>query len=288
MKLKIIVLGAGGQLGQEFQEIASLYQDCQFIFATRGDIDLVNATDLDKFLNNNSCDFIINCAAYTAVDKAEDEVQKANLINDVAVRNLALICAQKKCGLVHISTDYVFDGKGKTPYQTDHPTLPLGNYGKSKRRGEEAILEIHPGNSLIIRTSWLYSEFGHNFVKTMLRLGAERDSISVVDDQIGAPTYARDLAMAILEMLPKMEQGKTGIYHYTNKGAVSWYAFAKAILTTTYPRCEIKPVPSTAYPTKVERPKYSVLDTSKTEADFNITIRPWDVALEEALSRMQS
>lgn len=288
MNTKIVVLGAGGQLGQEFQAITSLYPDHTFEFVTRARLDLVNATDLLQFFENNDCDFIINCAAYTNVDKAEDEDFKANLINAIAVRNLASICAQKNISLVHISTDYVFDGKGTAPYTTDYTTQPLGIYGRSKRKGEEAILEIHPDNSLIIRTSWLYSEFGHNFVKTMLRLGEERDSISVVEDQMGSPTYARDLAVAILEMIPQMQEGKSGIYHFSNEGEVSWYAFAKAILKTFHPNCKVTPVPSTAFPTKVERPKYSVLDTSKTITDFNITIRPWDLALEEALERIQS
>ncbi|RMB57689.1 dTDP-4-dehydrorhamnose reductase [Dokdonia sinensis] len=284
----IVVLGAGGQLGQEFQAIASLYTSFEFVFVERAKLDLVNATALEEFFKVNDCDYIINCAAYTNVDKAEDEGPKANLINTVAVRNLASICAQKDIGLIHISTDYVFNGKGEKPYKTDFPTEPLGNYGRSKRKGEEAIMEIHPENSLIIRTSWLYSEFGHNFVKTMLRLGEELNSISVVEDQVGSPTYARDLAMAILEMIPQMKDGKTGIYHYANNGEVSWYAFAKAILKTTHPNCSVQPVPSSAYPTKVKRPKYSVLDTTKTETDFKITIRLWDVALQEALSRIQS
>ena len=229
----------------------------------------------------------MNCAAYTDVNKAEEEFASADEVNHLAVKNLGLIAKKHQLKLIHISTDYVFDGNSSIPYKESDSTNPQNAYGISKLNGEKALLEINPGNSMIIRTSWLYSEFGNNFVKTMLRLSAEKEQISVVSDQIGSPTYAKDLALAILQIIPEINNNATQIYHYANKGTCSWFQFASAIIELAQQNCEVLPIPSSAFKTKAKRPKYSLLDTDKIQHTFNLEIPNWEDSLRECVLKLK-
>ena len=280
----ILVTGGNGQLGSELKEIAPNYQDYNFLFTDVKDLDITNHTDVAAFVEKNDITVIINCAAYTAVDKAEEQEDLANAINHLAVANFAQIAKDKNIRLIHISTDYVFDGSNHKPYvETDIPN-PQSVYGKTKLEGELAMQQINPANSIIIRTSWVYSKFGNNFVKTMLRLAETRDEISVVVDQIGTPTNAADLAEAILNILPQVSNETLELFHYSNEGVCSWYDFAKAIFEIKRIDIKIVNVQNKEYPTISKRPSFSVLNKTKIKNKFKISIKNWVEALQNTLN----
>ncbi len=280
---KVLVTGAAGQLGSEIRAIAPSEG---YIFTDRHLLDISDKEAMALFIDLNVIDTIINCAAYTAVDKAEEDVENADLINHIAIKNMAEIAREKGLKLVHVSTDYVFDGKNHKPYIEEDTPNPTGVYGKTKLAGEKAILQIAPANSIIIRTSWVYSGYGNNFVKTMLKLGKEREQLGVIYDQIGTPTYAADLAEAILEILPKIDNPKPEIYHYSNEGAISWYDFAKEIMKMAKRSCQINPIETKEYPTPAKRPHYSLLNKAKIKKDFDVTIPYWKDSLSACLTKL--
>lgn len=280
----VLVTGANGQLGNELKVIAALYPSYRFIFTSRPQLPIDDFDAVALFFQENDINYCINCAAYTAVDKAESDRENAFRINADAVANLAVICRQQQTQLIHISTDYVFDGSATAPYKETDPTNPMGVYGASKCKGEELVLQNNP-TAIIIRTSWLYSSFGGNFVKTMLRLMKEREQINVVDDQYGCPTYTADLAAAIMHIIPSAIK-KPGIYHYSNTGITNWYGFAVAIKEIIKSSCSINPIPTTQYPTAAKRPAYSVLDTKKIRETFGISIPEWKESLQNCLTRL--
>ncbi len=276
----ILVTGAGGQLGMELQRLAPSFPGCQFLF-TRSDLPIENFNAVKNYFEQQQIDVCINCAAYTAVDRAESEKGLAFLVNAEAVGNLAKICSQHKSTFIHISTDYVFDGSSETPYSEEHSISPVNVYGASKLKGEDLALNYNQ-SSVIIRTSWLYSSFRQNFVKTMLKIMAERPNINVVNDQFGCPTYAADLALVIM-MIIGNERFPGGIVNYANAGVTTWYEFALAIKEYTKSGCVIHPVPSSQYPTPAKRPKYSVLDTSKIRRLLDLQIPYWKNSLHTCL-----
>lgn len=282
----ILVTGANGQLGSEIRSIGSLYPESSFTFTDREMLDLSNLCAIEEFFKGKKFDAIINCAAYTAVDKAESERELADTINHRFVSMLATIAQRDFAKLIHISTDYVFDGKHHRPYIETDPTDPQGVYGKTKCDGENAILGIAPQNTIIIRTSWVYSSYGNNFVKTMLRLGKERESLGVIFDQVGTPTYARDLAHAILEILPNINNEQPEIYHYSNEGVASWYDFATAIFELSGVTCRANPITTDQYPTPATRPHYSLLNKTKIKNDFNLSIPHWRDSLKGCLEQL--
>ncbi len=280
----VIVVGANGQLGQALQHIAPDSADLQFHFYTSTEIDITQRIAIDSVWERLKPDYCINAAAYTAVDKAEAEPDKAQRINVNGTRNLAEVCRTFNTTLLHISTDFVFDGKQTVPYTETDTTNPQSVYGVTKRDGELAIGNVMQKH-FIIRTSWLYSQFGNNFMKTMLRLAQERNALSVVDDQIGAPTHAIDLAQMLVTIIQSKSKDY-GIYHFSNAGSTSWYGFAKKIFELNGVSTNLSPIPTTQYPTPAKRPKYSVLDTSKIRKIFKVQITDWDVALEKYTNRM--
>ena len=282
----ILVTGSNGQLGSEIRELSIEYQD-DFYFTDRNELDITNKDAVDGFCIQNNIDVIINCAAYTAVDKAEEDEVNADKINHLAVKNLAEISKEKNIKLIHVSTDYVFDGTNYKPYNESDSTNPNGIYGKTKLDGEKVMQEINPENSIIIRTSWVYSSYGANFVKTMLRLGKEKDALGVIFDQVGTPTYAGDLAKTILEILPKIENKEVVIYHYSNEGVLSWYDFAKEIMEMAKIECQINPIETKEYPTPATRPHYSLLNKFKIKKEYNIVIPYWKDSLDTCLKKMQ-
>lgn len=283
----ILVTGSKGQLGNEIQKLASSYPSIKFYFTDVEELDITDVEQLDKFFIENKIDFIINCAAYTAVDKAETDRKLADLINVTAVKYLAEISKKFKTTLIHISTDYIFDGRNYKPYvETDRPN-PISYYGQTKLNGEIQI-EKYAGNAIIIRTSWLYSGFGNNFVKTMIKYGNERDSLKVVADQVGTPTYAGDLAKAILKIIPELKNiNGIEIYNFSNEGAISWYDFAEAIMKLKNINCKIIPIESKDYPTPAPRPFYSILNKAKIKNDFSIEIPYWLDSLEKCLKELK-
>lgn len=283
---KILVTGANGQLGSEIRTLSSNYSQYEFTFSDRKTLDLSNLCKMEDYFENKTFDAIINCAAYTAVDKAESESELADIVNHRFVSMLAKIAKKQNCKLIHISTDYVFDGENYLPYLESDPTDPQGVYGRTKRDGENAILSTVPANTIIIRTSWVYSSYGNNFVKTMLRLGRERDNLSVIFDQVGTPTYARDLAQAILDILPNIKNKSPEIYHYSNEGVASWYDFAKAVFEFSDVTCEVNPITTDQYPTPAKRPHYSLLNKSKIKNDFGITVPYWRDSLRACLKEL--
>jgi dTDP-4-dehydrorhamnose reductase len=281
---KIIVVGSKGQLGNEFQELEKNYPLFQFFFFDVAEMDIVNKELVEKGIDDVKPDYLINCAAYTAVDKAETEKELAYSINSDAVRNLAIACTKNGVRFIHISTDYVFDGEAKDPYKEDYIVNPANIYGLSKLKGEEEALN---GNKevIIIRTAWVYSIFGNNFVKTMLRLMKTKPEINVVADQEGSPTYAHDLAVAIMQII---SSGKwvPGIYHFTNEGVTNWFNFAEEIQRLSKLNCIIHPITTEEYPTAAKRPKYSVLDKTKIQQAFGIKLKNWKDSLQECLDKM--
>lgn len=282
--MNIWVTGRNGQLGSELFAIQKFYSH-QFFFTTSSDVDITNEDFVDQFVHAKNIDLIINCAAYTAVDKAEDEIDAAEKVNHIGVLNLALACEKYNAKLIHISTDYVFNGEATTPLKPDDEVSPIGIYGATKLSGENAILN-HDIDAVIIRTAWVYSTFGNNFVKTMLRLGNDKTELNVVGDQIGSPTYAKDLALACMLVAENQSVWKreNQRYHYTNEGETNWAEFAQEIMNTAHLSCKINPISTEEYPTRAKRPKYSVLDKSSFKTDFNVKIRDWKEALHEMIS----
>ena len=281
----ILVTGSNGQLGSEIKELSKNYS-YNFFFTDRNNIDITSKDNIKAFCQTNNINVIINCAAYTAVDKAESDVENADLVNRKAVKKLALVSEELNIKLIHISTDYVFDGKNFKPYCEEFQTNPQGVYGKTKLDGENEMRDINPKNSIIIRTSWVYSSFGNNFVKTMLRLGKEKKELGVIFDQVGTPTYARDLALTILDIIPQINNDKVEIYNYSNEGVLSWYDFAKEIMKMAKLNCKINPIETFEYPTPAKRPHYSLLNKSKMKSAFNIEIPYWKDSLDECLKIM--
>jgi len=302
--MNILATGANGQLGSEIkhliQNLKLNIQNCNFYFTNRNELDITNKLQIEEFVNNNNIKIIINCAAYTAVDKAEEEKELADLINHKAVKHLADISKKNDIFLIHISTDYVFDGKNYRPYKEDDKTNPQGIYGFTKLKGEEAFINSG-ARGIIIRTSWVYSSFGNNFVKTMLRL-KDKKELNVVFDQIGTPTYARDLAEAVLRILDvKCEMLNSNnnltsniehstfdgvdVYHYSNEGVCSWYDFAKAIFELENIDIKINPIETKDYPTPAKRPYCSVLNKEKIKRDFNIEVPYWRESLKRMLNK---
>lgn len=286
----VLVTGANGQLGSELRRATADHNDIlNFIFTDVAELDITDIQAVDEFVKNNKIRYIINCAAYTAVDKAEDDTELCYKINKDAVRNLGIAAANNQAKVIHISTDYVFDGTGSHPYTESDQVCPKSVYGKSKQEGESALLEAC-ADSIIIRTAWLYSIFGNNFVKTMIKLGKERESLNVVADQTGTPTNAADLAKAIVKILDYSEANshfKAGIYHYSNEGITTWCDFTKAIhhdagITT----CKVNPISTDQYPTRASRPQYSVLDKSKIKAAFGIQIPQWEDSLRVCIAEL--
>lgn len=281
----ILVTGTNGQLGSEIKELSKNYS-YNFFFTDRNSIDITSKDNIKAFCQINNINVIINCAAYTAVDKAESDIENADLVNRKAVKKLALISQELNIKLIHISTDYVFDGRNFKPYIEEFQTNPQGVYGKTKLDGENEMRDINPKDSIIIRTSWVYSSFGNNFVKTMLRLGREKESLGVIFDQVGTPTYARDLAKAILDIIPNINNDKVEVYNYSNEGVLSWYDFAKEIMRMAKLNCKINPIETFEYPTPARRPHFSLLNKSKIKKEFNIEIPYWKDSLDECLKIM--
>ena len=285
-EIKILVTGAGGQLGSEIRNLAPQFPSLDFTFTDRTQLAIEELESLESYFSNHQFTHCINCAAYTAVDKAEEESAQAFLINSAGVKNLALACHSRGITLIHISTDYVFDGKADTPYKEVDETDPVNLYGASKLEGEQQALQ-HNQNTIIIRTSWLYSVHGKNFVKTMIRLMKERERIGVVADQVGSPTHARDLAAAILKIITDREHPTPGIYHYCNQGVISWYQFAVSIKEIIDSKCVVDAIQTQEYPTPAKRPTYSAFDTTKIQADFGIVIPDWETSLRDCIALMK-
>jgi len=283
---KILVTGSNGQLGSEIRKLEHIFTDFQFVFTDIKELNLLDFTAVEEFISKENFSLCLNCAAYTAVDKAEDEEELAMKVNFEAVENLAKVCELYKIFLVHVSTDYVFNGEMNRPYIETDSTSPNSVYGWSKLKGEEAVFE-NTSRAIIIRTSWLCSAFGNNFVKTMLRLGKERSELGVVFDQVGTPTFAADLATAMLKIAQQIDSKPIQeIYHFSNEGAVSWYDFAKAIMEESGLDCIVNPIESKDFPTKAKRPFYSVLNKEKIKKDFNIEIPYWRDSLRIVLKEI--
>ncbi|RXK87125.1 dTDP-4-dehydrorhamnose reductase [Filimonas effusa] len=291
MKHTILVSGGYGQLGFELERLAPALSAFEFIFTDRDTLDITDPGAVAKAFEQHKPAFFINCAAYTAVDKAETDRELALAINATAVGIIATSCQKHNTKLIHISTDYVFNGKGTSPYQPDDAAEPLNYYGETKYQGEQLAMKHNP-DTVIIRTAWVYSEHGNNFVKTMLRLMGERQELNVVNDQVGSPTYAKDLAAAILHIVNAVHTGEKtfqpGYYHYSNTGVISWFDFATAIKEIGQKSCEVKGIPSSAYPTPAARPGYSVMDTHKIQQVYGVALVPWRPSLETCIHRLQS
>ena len=285
----ILVTGAYGQLGNEVRVLSANYPQYNFMFTDVDSLDICDKNELIDFVTGNDIRYIINCAAYTAVDKAEDDAELCEKINATAVKNLGLAAAEAGAGIIHVSTDYVFDGTSCRPYSEDMPTKPCSVYGKTKLKGEKNLLKACP-NAIVIRTAWLYSPFGNNFVKTMIKLGNERESLNVIFDQVGTPTYAEDLADAILKAMDQTidtEHNKGGVYHFSNEGVCSWYDFTIKIHELAgIKTCKVNPIETKDYPTKAARPHYSVLNKTKIKQTFNITIPHWEASLKNCIKEL--
>lgn len=280
----VLVTGANGQLGQALQFVATNYSATDFVFCSSSELDITDKESCETVFKKHHPDFCINAAAYTAVDKAESEPEKAQAINVTGAGNIAEVCKKYNCILLHVSTDFVFDGAKATPYTEEDAPNPTGVYGRTKLEGEKAVATAW-GKHFIIRTSWVYSSFGNNFMKTMLRLASERDTLSVVSDQIGTPTNAVDLAEALMEIIvfchaEPVEATRFGIYNFSNEGQCSWYDFAQKIFEVNRVSITVNPIPTTSYPTPAKRPEYSVLDKSKIKNTFGLVIKKWEQSLQ--------
>ena len=285
----ILITGASGQLGAAIKALSSLYPQFHFIFLAKEDLPVNRSELVQQYFKNVLPAFCINCAAYTAVDKAETEKELAMLVNGDAAGVLAAACKSFHAKFIHISTDYVFDGTAVTPYKEEDNTNPVNYYGKTKLRGEELSIQNN-NESIIIRTSWLYAEHGNNFVKTMVRLMKERSSLNVVNDQLGSPTYAGDLAKLILGIIAENQfEGRwvPGIYHYSNEGVISWYDFAVAIKNLIQSDCAVHPIPASMYPRPAKRPAYSVMNKEKIRSVYGVAVPAWENSLSECISHMQ-
>ncbi len=285
--MKLLITGANGQLGNEIRELARLYPQYTFLYTDIAELDITNAAEVHAYFGIHRPDVVINCAAYTAVDKAETDTETAFLVNATASGNLAKAAQASGCFMVHVSTDYVYDGRNYRPYTESDTVNPVSVYGKSKLAGEQEVLQSG-ARAIIIRTSWLYSAFGNNFVKTMIKYGREREALNVVFDQAGTPTYAFDLAKTILDILPKaVTSRETGIFHYSNEGVTSWYDFAKAIHELAGINCRVSPIATRDYPTPAKRPFFSVLDKSLIRNSFAIEIPYWRDSLKDCIKRLE-
>lgn len=283
--MRVLITGANGQLGNEMRRLGAVSPN-EYLFTDVAELDITDKAAVAEFVKSNNVEIIVNCAAYTNVDKAEDDEATAELINATAVRNLAEAVKAVDGTLFHVSTDYVFGSEGNTPRREDMPTNPLGVYGKTKLHGEQAIAEVG-AKAIIIRTAWLYSEFGNNFLKTMLRLTAEKESLNVVFDQVGSPTYAGDLALAIFSIIEGgVYAGNEGVYHFSNEGVCSWYDFATEIAAAAGHECIVMPCHSNEFPSKVTRPPFSVLDKTKIKTTFGIEIPHWRDSMLYCLQRL--
>ena len=283
---KILITGANGQLGNEMRLLAGKKQEYSYCFTDIAELDICDEKAVMTFVEQHQIDIIVNCAAYTAVDKAEDNAELCDRLNRLAPGYLAKAVQRRNGYLVQVSTDYVFDGTAHVPYREDDPTCPNSVYGSTKLAGEREAMKYCP-NTMVVRTAWLYSTFGNNFVKTMLRLGRERESLGVIFDQIGTPTYARDLALAIFTAIDKGIV--PGIYHYSNEGVCSWYDFTQLIHRTAgINTCTLKPLHTEEYPTKASRPHYSVLDKTKIKTVYKIEIPYWIDSLKECINKLES
>ena len=284
--MRILITGSKGQLGNEIRVLAEDYPDYDFIYTDVEELDITNQLKVEAFFVEHKPQAIINCAAYTAVDKAETNEATAYLINATAVENLSKSAASVGALMVQISTDYVFDGKSYLPYNESDITNPLSAYGRTKLAGENAVFKF-AGNGLVLRTAWLYSAFGNNFVKTMTKYGIEREELKVVFDQVGTPTYARDLAKAILDIIPSaVQHSGTELFHYSNEGVASWYDFAKIVIAFSGINCNIKPILTEEYPLPATRPCFSVLNKSKIKDAYKITIPYWSDSVKDCIQRL--
>lgn len=279
--INILVTGSNGQLAKCIKDVQSNYSALNFIYRNSIELDITDFTAVQYFINEENIQFCINCAAYTAVDKAESEQEKATQVNSIGAKNLAIACAEKNTTLIHISTDFVFNGKKSVAYTETDPTSPTGIYGDTKLKGEQNIAKFSK-KYFILRTSWLYSENGNNFMKTIIKLSKERDQLNIVADQIGTPTYATDLAKAIITIITTKNQDY-GIYNYSNEGVASWYDFAKAIFEESNIDVKVFPIPSEAYPTPAKRPHFSVLDKTKIKTYLQMEIPYWRDSLKIAI-----
>lgn len=283
--MNILITGANGQLGNEMRRVSAASSN-HYIFTDVAELDITNPDAIRKMVNDNHIEVIVNCAAYTNVDKAEDDYEMADLLNNKAVENLAVAAKEVDATLIHVSTDYVFQGDRNIPCCEDWETNPLGVYGKTKLAGEQSLQRVGC-KYLIFRTAWLYSSFGKNFVKTMQQLTADRDSLKVVFDQVGTPTYARDLADVIFKVIEEELFDKQGIYHFSNEGVCSWYDFAKEICALSGNTCDIQPCHSDEFPSKVKRPHFSVLDKTKLKSAFNIKVPYWKDSLIKCINELK-
>ena len=283
---KILVTGANGQLGQCLQKISSQFEEFEFIFTDSETLDITIKEEVNDFFWQNAPDFCINAAAYTAVDLAETDIEKAFLVNADGTENLAEACAENNAQFIHVSTDYVFDGENNLAYTEEDFTNPLGVYGASKLAGDELALEVNPC-SVILRTSWVYSEFGKNFVKTMLNLFATKEELSIVADQFGQPTNANDLAEAIMKII-KSEKITPGIFNFSNLGRISWFDFAEKIAELSEAKIKLNAIETSQYPTPAKRPKNSVLDLDKISKTYAIQLKPWEESIEDCIQILQN
>lgn len=285
--IKILVTGSDGQTGMSLRDIVKEYPECKFIFVNKKELDIIDLEAIQNLFQKYKFDYCINLAAYTAVDKAETEQEKAYSVNALGAGNIAIACRESNCILIHISTDFVFDGEKQEPYIESDTTNPIGVYGLTKFQGEQLALKEN-SKTIIIRTSWVYSEYGHNFVKTMLRLAKEKDELRVVNDQYGSPTYTRSLIKVIMKIV-RHDKNKLnyGVYHYADKGMTNWYEFARIIIEEKELPCKVIPIPTSEYPTPAKRPKYSILNTKKIIKEFNVDIPDWKDRLKECLSKIE-
>ncbi|MEQ3499766.1 dTDP-4-dehydrorhamnose reductase [Tenacibaculum sp. SSH1-16] len=285
--MNILITGATGQLGSEIRELSSDYMEYNFFFENSMGLDIIDYSNVNSYIKSNKIDVIINCAAYTAVDKAEEAKEEAEAVNSIGVYNLAKSINNVGGKLIHISTDYVFSGDNYIPYKEEDEINPIGVYGSTKRHGEEFFINSEV-EGIVIRTSWVYSSYGNNFVKTMLRLGRSKHNLNVIFDQVGSPTYARDLAKVCLDLVKEDLTNKSKIYHYSNEGIASWYDFSKAIMEfDNNITCVINPIESKDYPTPAKRPHYSVLNKGKIKKDFNIEIPYWRDSLNQCVKKIK-
>ena len=283
--MNILITGAKGQLGSELRIVSEQFPQHNYFFTDVDTLDICDKDALTVFVEKNAITCVVNCAAYTTVDKAEDDEALCHKINALAVQNLGEVATAQNAKMIHVSTDYVFDGTNHKPYTEDMAVCPTNVYGRTKLAGEELLMKVCP-NAVVVRTSWLYSAFGNNFVKTMMRLGSERDTLNVIFDQVGTPTYATDLAQAIFAIIDT-EQPQSGIYHYSNEGVCSWYDFTIAILKNAKITCKVNPIESSAYPVRTPRPHYSVLNKAKFKSTFQVEIPHWESSLIQCIERLQ-
>lgn len=283
MQKRILITGAAGQVGSEIRFLSNSYP-YDFVFLEKEDLDITDLEALSQMCEINQITNIINCASLNCADKAQAEPNRADKTNHIGAKNIAICAMEFGINVIHISTDYVFDGNAFLPYTETDKTNPLSTYGQTKLDGEEAIIDIAPPNSIIIRSSWIYSSFGRNFVKDLIKVGSEEGELNMVFDKIGTPTYARSLAKTILDILPKIHNEKVEIYHYSNEGSCSWYDFAQEVVELASLKCTIKPTRTIENPTHAVRPNYSILDKTKIKNTFRVQINYWKEDLKSCIT----